>query len=329
MATQRRITPAAPTSGGSVNFGSDGFFTGGGLGLPEGYYAVTWNVEMYQPTKQDGTPSKTPAFLSVTGTFYPLDPATGALIGEPTEHPFGCGSGAHESFLPSEDGKGFVGVPNGKSSGIWNLSNFAILFDSLKNAGLPPGLVSSSFEPIDGIWVHTKNIPEPEEKKAFAQRARAKTGAAGMMAGAQEEDRGPRTVVVVDEILENGRPWDGTGGIPEEQPAAASAKKGAVAPKKAVAPVGRKATPAPAPAEADEETVSNAAIEAISEVLSAKPNGLSTAALKVEAFSAAKKSSGDDVAQAVMETYLQDNATLGAVLEQVGYKIAGLMVKPV
>ena len=328
MAVARRVTPPAPPSGGSVNFGGDGFFTGGGLGLPEGDYAVTFHTQMYQPTKQDGTPSKTPAFLAVVGTFYPID-RSGTRIGEPEEHPFGCGSKAHESFLPSPNGKGFVAVPGGKGNGMWSLSNFGIFFDSLKNAGLPPGLVTSSFEPMDGIWVHTRNIPEPEEKRAATLKARSKskTGMAGMMSNNQQadDDRGPGICVVVDEILEGGRPWDGSGGIPDEQ---AAAPKTPPAPKGRGAATKPPATPPPAADATDEETVGNAALDAVSTVLGAKPGGLTKLALKTEAFTACKKAAGDDVAQAVMEGYLQDDATLAAVLEQLGYKLAGLMVKP-
>lgn len=324
MAVARRVSPPPAQSGGSVAFGSDGFFTGA-LGLPEGNYAISFNTALYQPTKQDGTPSKTPAFLAVIGTFYPID-ANGNSLGEPTEHPLGCGTNAHESFLPSADGKGFDAVPNGKSAGIWNLSNFGIFFESLKSAGMPRDLVTSSFDVIDGIWCHVQNIPEPEEKKAAAKRARSKTGMAGIMGGGDQEQERDRTVLVVSEILENGRPWEGSGGIPEVGAPAAKAP----AKKAAPAPAGRRPaaqTPVAAPA-LDEETVGNAALEAIAGVLGNAPSGMAKAKLKVDTFAAVKKSSGDDVAQLVMETYLSDDATLAAVLEQVGYKVQGLFVKP-
>lgn len=326
----RRVNPPAPPAGGSVNFGGDGFFTGG-LGLPEGNYAVSFTTQMFQATKADGTPSRLPAFLSVMGTFYPIDPQTGALIGEPIEHPMNCGGQAHESFLPSADGKGFDAVPNGKAQGMWNLSAFGIFFDSLKNAGLPPGLVGASFDVLDGVWVHTQNIPEPEEKKAFSKRARAKTGAASMMGGQEDEDR-VRLVTVVTEILDGGKPWEGSGGIPDAdapivaktapKPAARPAARGAVAGPRGVA------RPAPTPVEAPDADVADAALSAVAAVLGAKPNGITTLQLKTEAFQACKKESGDDVAQVVMSEFLQSNDNLGEILGQLGYAIQGLMVKP-
>jgi hypothetical protein len=93
--------------------------------------------------------------------------------------------------------------------------------------------------------------------------------------------------------LENGRPWDGTGGIPEEQVAAPAPKAGV---KKAAAPAGRKAAPAaPVADAADEETVGTAALDAVSTVLGVKPNGLTKIALKTEAFQAVKKANGDEL----------------------------------
>jgi hypothetical protein len=329
MPVARRIAPQAPPpppAGGSVSFGSEGFFSGG-LGLPEGNYAVSFATQMFQPTKADGTPSRTPAFLAVMGTFYPID-AEGNPTGEPTEHPLSCGSQAAESFVPSADGKGFDAVPNGKAQGMWNLSAFGLFLDSMKNAGLPPGLITNSFDVLDGIWIHTQNIPEPEEKREFSKRARAKTGAAAMQGG-QEDDSRTRTVTVVTEILEGGKPWEGTGGIPDAEAAPAAPKAAPKAGPKAVArPVARAAAPAPQATATSDEDVANAALNACSEVLGAKPNGLTKVALKTEAFGAAKKTYGDDVAQSVMSDYLQSDDTLKDILAELGYVIQGLMVKP-
>jgi len=335
MPVARRVAaappPPPPQSGGSVTFGGEGFFSGG-LGLPEGNYAVTFSTQMFQPTKADGTASRTPAFLAVMGTFYPID-AQGNSLGEPTDHPLSCGSQASESFVPSADGKGFDAIPNGKAQGMWNLSAFGIFYDSLKNAGLPPGLVTNDFSVLDGVWVHTQNIPEPEEKREFSKRARAKTGAAAMQGG-QEDDSRTRTVTVVTEILEGGKPWEGTGGIPDVDapapPVQTAPKPGprAVAGRPAARAVVAPPPPPPAAAgEGIEDDVAQAALNACSEVLSTKPNGLTKVALKTAAFTAAKKTYGDDVAQAVMSDWLQSDETLNGVLDELGYTISGLMVK--
>lgn len=324
----RRLAPAPVVESGNVNFGSDGFFSGG-LGLPEGDYAVEFNVGMFQAMKADGTLSKTPAFLAVVPTFYPIN-KDGQLIGEPTEHPLGCGSSAHESFVPSSDGKGFQAVPNGKSQGMWNLSNFGIFYDSLKNAGLPPGLVSNSFGVLDGIWIHVQNVAEPEEKRAASKRAKAKTGAAAMMGGPEEQDR-DRTVLIVSEILEGGRPWDGGGGIPVAEDAAPAPVKGArVAPRVvAAAPaprLGRTTAPAAAPA-ADDSAIADAALAACSAVLGRTPTPTKVQ-LKTDTFQEVKKTYGDEMAQLVMDQYLQTDEMLGAVLAELQYAIKGLRVGP-
>lgn len=331
----RRVTPAAPASGGSVNFGGAGFFTGG-MGLPEGNYAATFSTQVFQPTKADGTASRTPAFLAVMGTFYPIDPATGELRGEIEEHPFNCGPNALESFVPSADGKGFDAIPNGKSQGMWNLSAFGVFLDSLKACGLPPSYVSNDFSVLDGIWIHTQNIPEPDEKRAYGQRARAKTGAAAMSGqGADDQDR-VRLNVICTEILEGGKPWEGTGGIPDESEAAAPKVASRIAPR-AAAPVARPASriaprvppPAAAPQseEMSEEDINNAAINAASESLGKNPNGMTTAALKVAIFQFCAKEYGDDVAQAVQNTWVQPMDAFKALLQQNGYVVSGVSVK--
>lgn len=338
MAVARRVAtpPAPPQAGGSVNFGDDSFYTGS-MALPEGNYALTFHTQMYQATKADGTPSRLPPSLATMVTAYPIDPSSGALIGEPSEHPFTWGSDAHESFAPSADGKGIDAVPNGRKAGVWKLSNWGILLDSIKQAGLPPGLLTNDFGVLDGIWVHTRNIPEPEEKTAAAKKARAKTGAAAMMGG-QEEDRGPRTVTIVQEILENGKPWDGTGGIPADEaapapaPARAAARPAArpAAAPRAAAPAARPAArataPAPAATELSDEDVQGATVDGVSKVLAANPN-LTKLSLKNKAFEQITADYGDEVAQAAMTGYLQSDEMLSAVLGELGYAIVGLSVK--
>lgn len=337
MAIARRVSPPPPAQGGSVSFGEDSFYTGG-LGLPEGNYAVTFAFQMFQPTKADGKPSSVPPFLAVMGTFYPIDPKTGALTGEPQEHPMGMGSNAHESFVPSADGKGLDAVPNGKGSGVWKLSNWGIFFESLKQVGLPPGLVTNDISPLDGIWVHTQNIPEPEEKKAAGKKARAKTGAAGMMGGpaAAEQER-DRTCVVVTEILENGQPWAGGGGIPDAEQAApvkAAPKTTArpAAPARAAAPVARGPRPVAAPAPAAEsgitdEDIQTAVADTLSQVLQKNPAGMKTVALKTQAFQAIKTTYGEEAAQLAGD-YINQNEMLNAALSELGFGISGFDVKP-
>ena len=325
--------PPPPNSGGGVNFGAPGFFSAG-FGLPEGRYALLWETEMYTPTKKDGTSGN--PFLSVTLTAFPIDTA-GNSLGEPVRHELKCGTNAHQSFMPSGDGKGFEAVPGGSSTGLSGQANFGIFWDSLVKCGMPPNYVTTSFEPLDGLWVRTSNIPEPEERKQL----RSRTGEAAMMAGAEEGGGGNRKCAVVIEVLEGGKPWEGGGGLPEgvEVPTAPPVKPGprrvtrgatpaAAAARRAPAPV----APAPEPeGDVDAGAIESAASDGITNILSIEANsgGMSKLALRTQVFKDIGKNVSDDMAQAVQETYMLDDAALNTILGPLGYKVAGAFIKPV
>lgn len=331
MALTRRgpaRTAAPAVGGGSVNFGDDGFYSGG-LGLPEGDYACTFHTAMFQPTKQNGQPVG-PAFLSVMLTAYPMK--NGEFVGEPSEHPLGCGRQSHLSFVPSADGKGFDAVAGGSSIGMNDLTNWSLFRKSLRDCGLPVGILQSNLGVLDGIWVHTQNIAEPEERKAL----RSATGEAAMAGGEQQSNR-PRTCPVVTEIKEGGKPWEGTGGLPEENGAAGSAT--AAMPKTAAAPVSRGAATrriAPAPvqqqaasSEITEEDIRQAAMQAMTDhlVKPANNQGCTRVSLRTGTFQGVNAKYGDDMAQAVMEVVFANDDGLNAVLAELGYFVAGDSVK--
>lgn len=340
MAVVRRAAAAparAVQVGGSVNFGDDSFYLGG-LGLPEGNYAMEFHSQMFQPTKQNGQPANTPAFLAVMVTAYPIDAAGNPIAGaEATEHPLGCGTKTHESFVPSADGKGFEAVPGGSGIGMNENCNWSLFRKSLLNSGLPPGTLTNDLSVIDGLWAHTRNIPEPEERKAFRTKKSA-TGEAALQqanAAAAEPERG-KMCLIVTEILEGGKPWEGTGGLPGEAPAPAARVQARPAAPRAVAPAARKVAAPVAqaePAEMTEDDLKAAALNGMGEVLSTKPLGCFKVALSTGTFAAVsaayKDQGGDDIAGAVIETYFQDNATLDILLGELGYRMNGAKVEPI
>lgn len=305
-----RPAPAVQQSGGSVNFLDDSFYLGG-LGLPEGDYALEFSTAMFQPTKQNGQPSGQ-AFLAVMITCHPIGG------GEPSEHPLGCGRNAHKSFVPSSDGKGFDPVAGGSSIGINDMTNWSIFRKSFRDCGAPPA--SNDLSIYDGVWVHTQNIPEPEERKAFRT---SQTGEAALQA--EDATQGPKVCVVVSEILKGGEPWNGGGGIPVAGEAVATPGPHRVAPA-AKAPVtrGRVAPPDPAPVEeaaVSDEDIASAAMSGATEHLSKAQNakGCTKLALRTGTFSAVSKAQGEDMANAVLEMYFGSDEALNTILGELGY----------
>lgn len=327
MAPPRRAAapPPPPVTGGSVNFGEDTFYSGG-LGLPEGDYAMTFHTQMFQPTKQNGTPTGQ-AFLAVMATAYPID-AAGNLLGEPSEHPLGCGRKSHESFVPSEDGKGFDAVPGGTGVGMNDQTNWAIFRKSLVDCGLPAGTLTNDLGVLDGIWVHTRNVPEPEDRKSL--RKAGATGEAALAAQqGQAEDTRTKLIPVVTEILAKGKPWEGTGGIPEET-------KGPPAKTARVMPIRpgtvRRGAPPPPPAQPDgevtEEDLMAAALEGVTAHLSkpANVNGCNKVQLRTGVFAEIQKKQGDDMANAVLETFFNSDEAVNSVINQLGYQTSGIRI---
>lgn len=307
--TTRR--PATPAATGGVDFGSlHSSLYSGSFTLPEGDYALFFETMMQQP--KEGSNMK--ARLGVKVSAYPLD-KPGA---EPLEQFLSMGSKAHESFQPSENGKGLSPVVGGPGT-LANSSNWNLFRDSLYNAGLPVGIFSDDLSVLDGVWAHTAQIPEPEERKGFASNAATSEVE-------QPQRRGNAKIPVVTEILDGGKPWEGGGGLPEAKPTTAAAKPG----PKAVA-----ARPAPAAAPAaeagtDEEAVKVAAVNGISSVLGQDKYAASCPKLilKTGVFKAVTDSEGKEMAQAVTNAFFTKDDDLNAILEELGYVLQGTTVKP-
>lgn len=320
MPPVRRAPATPPPAVETVNFGSLGFYSGG-FTLPKGKYALEFNAIMHAPTKQDGSPAGKPR-LGVMVNAHPIN-ADGTPVpnAEPMEQFFSMGSKADQSFAPDPTtGKGFVAVPGGPASAMNNKTNWFLFLKSLYDCSLPEGVLQNDFTVIDGVWVQTDLVPEPEDRKGFAKAA---TGEA-----AEEERKGSGLVPVVVEILEGGKPWEGSGGFIEAVAAPAKAPIGRIAPKAAAPAARAAAAPAPEPAAATDDDVMSAAVNGVTVVLESEPNGTSKLKLRTGTFKAVSAAAGADVAQAVLDTYFGSDDALNSVLGTLGFVVAGSSVKP-
>lgn len=314
----RKAAQAAPAYE-EINFLAMSDYSGG-FNIPEGDYAVYFEACMEpQHEKSRGTPR-----LGVLLRCFPLKG------GEEINKFLSMGTKAHNSFAPNPNtGKGFVKLPDGAGGTLSDKSNWALLLNSLYQCGMPEGIASNDLTVIDGVWGHIQNIPEPEDRKGFGG---SKTGEI------EEEKRTPGMVPVFGEILDGGKPWEGTGGMPDETTAAVAAKPKppvkAGPPARAaakVAPPLKTAAPVVEEAgEADEEAVLQAAINAITAVLvqEKNKNGCQKLILRTGTFKAAKEAGDEAMAQAVIDTYFSSDEKLNSVLNELGYAVSGTSVKP-
>lgn len=314
----------------SLNFGELEFYSGG-FNLPEGNYCVFFDVRMHAGTKQDGTPAG-PERLGVMLHAYPIAEDGTPQGDEAMEKFLSMGGKANQTYAPDPNTadangwcKGLALVPGGPGAQPNNSTNWAMFLKSLYDCALPKGVFTNDLSVIDGIWIHTANVPEPEERKGFGQS----TGEVE-----QQQRKGPSLIPVVTAILDGGKPWEGTGGLIE---AKAPAKKAAPAAKAPAPKAGLKATPkaparpAPAPAAAaavDEDATKTAAVNAIGEVLGDAPNGIAKLVLRTKVFTKVKEAEGEEMAQAVASSIFADDATLNGVLAEVGYSVQGAQIKP-
>lgn len=307
MAIARKAAQAAPVSSGP-SFGDLGFYSGG-FTLPKGKYALEFNVLMYTPTKQDGTPAGNPRL----GVMLRAHPLAG---GEPQEQFVSMGTKAHLSFMPDTAGKGLVPVPGGPASTLPKGTNWMLILSSLYDCGLPQGVFTNDITVLDGVHVQTDLVPEPEERKGYGS-----TAATGEAAGQKEERKGSGLIPVVVEILDDGKPWEGTGGIPD----ASQAPTPTAAAKKTVTAAKTKPAPAPvaAPEPEGDEDLMAAAVSGITSVLEKEPNGTTKLKLRMGAFKSITASHGAEVTQAVMDAYFTSDDALNSVLGQLGYAVKG------
>lgn len=316
MAPPRRATAPAAASN-KVNFGELEFY-GASFNLPEGDYAMEHNVMLHAYTKQDG--SKGQEMLGVMLSAHPL------AGGEPLETFLSMGAKAKLSFAPDpNDGKGLVPIPGGPAATLSGMTNWNIYLKSLYDSGLPKGIFINDVSVLDGVWVHTQNIPEPAERKAYAAN---KSNTGEQAEEGEKKDFGPKLTTVVTEIKDGGAPWEGGGGF---DGLGEAAKPGPKAPGKVVSlPAKAQAKAAPAPAAGGDEDVMAAAEAGTSAVLEKAENaaGCTRLALRTGTFKAVQAVYGDETAQAVIETYFADDAAINSVIGKHGYKVTGTKVVP-
>lgn len=295
-----------------VSFGDLGAYSGG-FDIPEGDYAIEHTVQMYAPTKTDGTKAGVER-LGVMLKFYPL------AGGDPLEKFLSMGGKADQSYAPDpETGKGVIPVAGGAGAGLNNKTNWFLYLKSLYDCGLPPGVFDNDLTTIDGVWCHIQSVPEPEDRKGFGSRT-----------GEAEEERKAGKIPVCTEIKDDGKPWEGTGGIPEvtEKPKVVKAGPKAVVKAAPAKPAAVKAKPAPAPvatAEGDDEDLKAQALTAMAAVLEKNPKGCAKVVLRTGVYKAIKD---NEVGQQVLDTFFGDDDLLGSLLGDLGYTVAGMMIKP-
>jgi hypothetical protein len=322
MAVTKKAAPPVETAG--VNFGEDSFYVTGG-GIPNGQYALEFIVKMHQGTDKNGV-AKYAARLGVMVMAHSLSDPEHQGEGKAYTEFYSMGTDAHKSYAPNaETGKSLVPVPGGPGGGLPSSTNFAILRKSLVDSGLPSGIFVNDISVLDGIHVVMMKVKPPEERSTFASKSSSEVGG---------EERSDRMISVVSEILDDGKPWEGTGGIP----AGASAPV-TKAPVKAPTPIKGKTPPSATPEEtesADEADVMTAASSAAVDILNSinpmtkKSNlgGMLHLTLRTGIYSLVKKTHGEDMAQAVASTYFASTDALNELLNPIGYSSDGKTVSP-
>lgn len=291
-----------------VNFGDLGIYTGG-FSLAEGNYLwLDLSVLLYRGFKGDLQER-----LGVMITM--LDLADEAALADPDNEAnhkkqfYSLGGKAHLSFAPSSTGKGLTVIP-GAAGNLNNQTNWSFLLKSLAESGLPAGTFSNDVSVLEGIHVHMQNIDEPAERASF----QSQTG------DVQATARTPGKIAIVTEILEEGKPWEGTGGLPEAgtKKPAGKATAAKIAPK----PAAKAKEKEP---EVDATDLEAVALSGLSSFLEATPAGGPKVAVRMAAFKHVKDEYGDEAAQGVQELY-SDDETMGALLGSLGYKVSGIKI---
>lgn len=318
---RRAVAPAVAPATSGINFGELEFYSGG-FNLPEGDYALFFDVRMHAGTKNDGTQAG-PERLGVMIAAYPIDPKGNKLGDDANEKFLSMGSKAHLTYAPNPDtGKGLVLVPGGPGQQPNNQTNWSLFLKSLYDCAMPKGVFTNDLTTIDGVWVHTQNVPEPEERKGYGES----TGEVQ----AQPQRKGPSLIPIITSILDGGKPWEGGGGLSDSAsaPKAAVAKVAPVRPGPRVAPAAALAAPPAEESGVDEDAVKSAALDAFGEILGATPAGVPKLVLRTKTFAHVKEKEGEDMAKAISDTVFGSDTSLNALLADVGYSVQGAQVKP-
>lgn len=354
----------APANNGYFSFGDLSNYSGGGA-IPEGDYAIWWDLMLYKPEDKPGqkrrrfTEERLGVMLTVVNLREPLD-AEGKVVSRTQFVSFG--GSAKDSFTVDETGKRLIPIPNAPAFTLNNMTNWFHLLKSLYDCAMPHGYLGDDFSVLDGCWAHIANVPEPEDRKQFANTGRA------AMSEVSEEPRGNMTMPIITTFHEGGRPWMGeAGGTPNEPlkldntlaaaaPAAVPAKVAPPARAAAPAPTARAAAPAPsraaAPAPArpavaarpapaiaasavatatiTEDELLTAALEAAGSVIDTPANkaGMTKIKLRMDVVKMVKEKYGEETGALVADTYFNTDANIDSLVGQLGYAVQGISVKP-
>lgn len=329
MSPVRRTTAAAPPppppEGELLDIFNLSSYAGGKT-IPEGDYAVEFIAQEYQSINQSGQAVGKPR----VGVMLVCYPRAG---GDPIEQFVSLGTKAILSWVPTSTGKGFAKRAGGPGLPPTNKSNWVLLLDSMVQCGLPvETLKGNDFTALDGVWMHIKPMPEPEERKSF--RTQAATGEAG----GEDEVRGNGLIPICTEILQGGAPWEGGGGFDTSAPAPTTAAKPiarrapAAAPVAAApaaparrGPVAVAATPAIEEAGDDEESLEAAAQGCIADVLLKDEfkHGLKRMRLRMETHGVANQKYDEVTATEILKTFFSDEKALANILGTIGYVLKG------
>lgn len=319
MATAAR--KAAPTAAG-VNFLQLDFYAPTAF-LPEGDYCLFFQVKHNQAVDKVTGQPKGDNRLGVEITAYDLT--------NPTEEAkktqfYGMGKEALLNYAPNpETGKGLVPLPGSSGARLNDSTNWMLFLKSLLDCD--PNLssvLSNDLSVIDGVWVHIQNIPEPESRKNMSSST----------SEGQSQPNQPRTVAVVSEIKDNGKPWEGTGGLPTAPVrsnvtiTSRDVGKLPTAFLKSAAPA-QQPLPPPTTGAVDEEDVLDAAVQATTGVMSKAKNGtMLKIQLKTNVVKHLDDNYNKEIKQAVMDKFFSSDEALSQFLEELNFTLSGVTVKP-
>lgn len=290
-----------------VSFGDSTLYTAGAA-IPDGKYALKFSHVIDR-----GKDGKGAERLAVRVKFYPLPYSAEAKV---LEHTYSMGKAAHLSMRPHPDNPyQLVKVPDGPNPNFNDNTKWAIMKNSLHQSGMEEGVLTDTFETINGVHVVIANQPAPKEWSEIGKNS----DLAGE-GGAQANTNRPAMIPVVSMIEDDGKPWEGGGGIPTGDEAPATAKKSTAKPaSKPVAAKGKKS---------DGEDIAEIAELGISAWMAKNEEGCSKTALKAGAFAWISKNHDEDTANKFMEEVAEDADTLATILGRLGYEIKGIKISP-
>lgn len=335
MDRRNELTKPAPAKKYFDFANVDNYTETGGFALPKGRYCMFFDFILHTPMDKQGTVKGDTKLALRASCYDPADPTI-----EPKEAIWGMGKKAHNMYLPDpDDPKRLVPVigQDGKEATgqLDTRTNFFIFFKSMLDCQLPVDKMYDdegfpTLANIDGIWMDTEQADEPESRKEMG-----KVQATGQVA---PEPRKPMKITVCVNIPDEGKPWEGTGGMPEAAAPAkpkAPVKPAPKAPAKPTAPARPQppakrpappvAEPEPEPGDGEDQAeLGTIALDIISDVLGIEgfQDKISTMKMQVEVIKAAKKKfKSDEMGTAIVAEYFspEGGGDREAILNSIGY----------